>query len=99
MAKELTDIHLDENEDIYLSGGDFALAESTAQHQQQLLLNNKGDFKEHPTVCVGAFCYIEDENYRGLIRAVSVEFSRDGMEVRDVELLADGTIRTDAVYK
>ncbi len=95
----MNDIGLDENEDLEITGGDFDMRDNTAQHQRQLLLNNKGDFKENPTTCVGAFGYLDEENFRGLIRAVNIEFSRDGMEVNDVALLPDGTVSSDAVYQ
>jgi hypothetical protein len=99
MAKQMGDIGLDENEDVTITLGDFSLEESTAQHQQQLMLNTKGDFKENPTVCVGALGYLDDENFRGLMRAINIEFSRDGMDVADVAILPDGTIKSDAIYK
>lgn len=98
MAKQMTDIGLDDSEDLTIFSGDFLVAESTAQHQQQLLLNTKGDFKENPTVCVGALGYLDDEHYQSLIRAVNVEFTRDGMEVADVSLSNEGVIKSDAVY-
>lgn len=98
MAREMMDIGLNEEEDLYLAGGDIVVEESTAQHQKQLLLNNKGDYKENPTICAGAFTYLNDEHYQGLIRAVNIEFSRDGMEVASVQLRKDGTIESNSVY-
>lgn len=95
----MNDIALDENEDIDLSSGDFIITESTAQHQKQLLLNYKGDFKENPTLCVGAFSYLDDENFSGLVRAVNIEFSRDGIEVHDVAITPAGEVQSNATYK
>jgi len=94
----MTDIALDGTEDLNIIAGDFTSVESTAQHQRQLLLNNKGDFKQNPTICVGAFDYLDDEGIEDLIRAISIEFARDGMDVKNVQLLNDGTIETDAYY-
>lgn len=99
MAKQMTDIVLTEDEDIQVLAGDFTLSESTSQHQRQLILNNKGDFKQFPTLCVGAFEYFDDENFQGLIRAISVEFTRDGMDVKSVNLSPAGVIVSDAFYK
>jgi hypothetical protein len=98
MAKQMTDIGLDDSEELTIISGDFIVAESTAQHQQQLLLNTKGDFKENPTVCVGALGYMDDEHFQGLIRAVNIEFTRDGMEVAEVTISPEGVIKSDAVY-
>ena len=92
------DMALDDEDDIHIENGDLAVSESTATHQRQLLLNNKGDFKENPSVCAGVFNYLNDENFEGLIRAVNVEFCRDGMTVSDVELDADGLIKVNGTY-
>jgi len=99
MAKQMSDIALDDNEDLDISSGDFKMTESTAQHQRQLVLNNKGDFKEFPTSCVGVFEYFDDEQFQGLIRAVSIEFCRDGMDVSELTLLPNGTMASIAVYR
>ena len=98
MAKEMIDIGLDAGEDLSVVGGDFMYVESTAQHQRQLVLNNKGDFKQNPTIGVGAFDYINDENYQELMRAISIEFTRDGMDVQSVVLSPTGIVNSDAIY-
>jgi hypothetical protein len=99
MAKEMNDLLLTEDEDLAIEDGDFVVAESTARHQQQLLMNNKGDYKENTTVGVGVFRYIDDEDFRGLIRAVQQEYTRDGMETAVVRLDKDGTIECNANYR
>jgi len=99
MAREMKDISLDEGDDLLIDSGDLVIAESTATHQRQLLLNNKGDFKENPTICAGVFNYLNDENFEGMIRAINVEFCRDGMIVSDIKLNKDGSIETNAVYQ
>ena len=98
MPTQMIDITLDSNEDLDITNGDFLSTESTAQHQRQLILNNKGDFKQNPSVCVGAFSYFDDENFQGLVRAVSIEFSKDGMNVQQVQLSPAGIINSDAFY-
>lgn len=98
MAKQMMDIELDANEDITIQGGDFVIDESTAQHQRQLLLNNKGDFKQNPTICVGVVKYMDDESVSNLIRAISIEFARDGMDVQSVAMTSAGVIKSDAYY-
>jgi hypothetical protein len=99
MARQMIDIGLEDSEDLNVASGDFTLIESTAQHQQQLILNNKGDFKQNPVICVGAFDYLDDENFQGLIRGISVEFNRDGMDVKSIQISSDGVIVSDAFYK
>ena len=94
----MLDITLDGSEDLVIDGGDFAADESTAQHQRQLLLNNYGDFKQNPEVCVGAFDYLDDENYQSLMRQISIQFMKDGMDVKSVILDGSGIINSDAYY-
>jgi proteasome assembly chaperone (PAC2) family protein len=98
MATQMIDISLATDEDLLILSGDFSAIESTGQHQRQLILNNKGDFKQNPTICVGAFEYLDDENFRELIRAISKEFMRDGMEVKGIDVTKNGSISTDAFY-
>lgn len=95
----MTDIILNELEDLKIQNGDFVIAESTAQHQRQLLLSNKGDYKQNPTIGVGAFSYFDDEHMHDLVRAVSMEFARDGMDVRQVQLHKQGVLQSIAFYK
>jgi hypothetical protein len=99
MAFEMMDIALNAGYDLVFESGDFAVAESTAQHQQQLILNNKGDFKQNPTIGVGALNYLDDEDFSELTRNVSIEFTRDGMDVKGVALKPGGFIKSDAYYK
>lgn len=99
MARQMMDIIIDDNEDVKIQTGDFVIDESTAQHQRQLILNNKGDFKQNPTIGVGAFEYFDDEHLRDLIRAVSIEFSRDGMDVQSIKLDETGVLKSNAFYK
>ena len=98
MATKMIDIGLTDNADTAIAAGDFTSVESTAQHQKQLILNNKGDFKQTPTLCVGAFEYFDDENIQELVRAISVEFTKDGMNVKSVALDQTVVINTNAYY-
>ncbi len=98
MAQDMIDIGLDGGYDLIIEAGDFVIKESTAQHQKQLILNNKGDFKQNPTIGVGVFDYMDDENFQELTRNISVEFTRDGMDVIAVKIMQDGVIKSDAYY-
>jgi hypothetical protein len=98
MATQMMDIGLAEDADLRIASGDFDIDESTAVHQQQLILNNKGDFKQNPTICVGVFDYIDDEHFQELARAISIEFTRDGMEVKSIRISQAGIISSDAYY-
>lgn len=94
----MIDIGLDDTEDLMISSGDFIATESTAQHQRQLLLNTKGDFKQFPTIGAGIATYIADDGVQNMIRAISIEFARDGMEVKSIVASANGIIKSNAYY-
>jgi hypothetical protein len=98
MATKMIDIGLTDTADAAIAAGDFTTTESTGQHQKQLILNNKGDFKQNPSLCVGVFEYFDDEQMQNLVRAISVEFTKDGMNVKSVLLDQAGVINTDAYY-
>lgn len=98
MATIMIDIGLDQNHDLFVENGDFSFAESTATHQEMLIINSKGDYKQNPTICVGALNYLDDENFDALSRAISIEFARDGMNVVSVQLSPAGIVLSDAFY-
>jgi hypothetical protein len=98
MSRQMTDYARDANNDLLIQNGDIVRAECTIKHQEDLLLSDKGDYKENPTICTGAFSYLDDENIQDLIRAASIEFTRDGMQVDGITLLPNGIINTNASY-
>jgi len=85
-------------DDITIINGDLATTESTPEHQRQLLLNDKGDYKENPTNCIGLYTYIDDEGLQALARDVAVAFAQDGMTVSNIQLSPSGNLQVDAQY-
>lgn len=86
-------------DDLIISYGDLVIVESTEEHQRQLLLNDKGDFKENPTSCVGVFNYLDDEGVQELSREVTIAYTQDGMTVNSVQLQPDGLLTVSAGYQ
>ena len=83
--------------DLLVAGGDFGIVESTYQHQRQLIMNHKGDYKENPTVCVGAARYQDDDNGpQNVKRAITQEFMNDGMEVETLTPNPDSVVNDTA---
>lgn len=99
----MMDIGLDDNADLKVANGDFVVVESTKEHVRNLILCNKGEFKEQPTMCVGAVNYIDDENPGDLIQAITEELLKDGVSVRKVKPVTtgplSGTVEVDGFYK
>ncbi|NDD53197.1 oxidase [bacterium] len=96
--KQVYDIMTDEDNDLQIAGGDWVVDESTAQHQKALIVDSKGDWKQQPTVGVGAFRFLNDEGSGGLLQEVSMQFIKDGMTIVGVGIDAFGTLRADAHY-
>lgn len=76
----------------------IALGESTLQHQQLLLVCQKGDFKENLAACVGIGLYLKAEDNNDMLSSIKREFEKDGMIVSSISLTAEN-IEIDASYK
>jgi hypothetical protein len=95
----MQDFLLDSDLDILFAKGDFATGESTIQNQQLLLINDKGDFKENPTACVGIELWLKDDvEVMGMQAEIKKEFERDGMNVKNIEITPEGQLSIDANY-
>ena len=81
----MTDYLRDNDGDLLVVNGDFVRGESTAEHQRSLLLDNKGEYKQNPTACVGVLNYIDDDT-NALPREIVKEFMADGMEVSNLKV-------------
>ncbi len=99
MAKDMIDFKEDENDDLFIENGDFVFEESTKAHQRDLILSEKTEWKENPTVGVGAINYLDDDNPLSILQAIALEFTRDGMRVNSIKPGANGNIITDAHYE
>ncbi len=84
MAREMNDYLLDDEEDLKVVSGDWVVGESTYQHQRQLILNAKGDYKANPTICVDVVTFIDNDDKSAVRREIAKEFMRDGMLVKDL---------------
>ncbi len=93
----MKDILLNTDFDLLTADGDLVVGESTSQHQQLLIVSAKGDFKENPTIAVGAGGYLKDEDETGLMAEIKIEFEKDGMIVNEITI-NNGNIEVNANY-
>lgn len=93
----MNDIILIDN-DLKIADGDLVVGNSDEQHQELLIVCSKGDFKEKPTVCVGSYEFLKDEDISGLLAEIKKEFERDGLQVNALAQGADGKLMIDAHY-
>lgn len=75
-----------ENGELKIESGDFCIEESQAQHEQLILLAQKGDFRDSPDLGVGVVDYLNAEDFGGLSVQVKREMKKDGIEVRKVKV-------------
>ena len=99
MARQMLDVGLADNGDLNIVDGDFVNWESGDEHQRQLVLNGPGEYKENPTVGVGAFRYLDDENEGALLRKIAKEFARDGMSDVVAKVDKEGKLMANGVYR
>lgn len=94
-----TDIFLGDDLDLVFRNGDLVIGDSTDQHQQLLLLNDKGHMKHAPAYGVGIGAFMEDDNLGELHGEIQQQFERDGMRITSLSILEDGTVDVEAYYE
>lgn len=95
----MTDIKHTEDGDIDLSNHDLQYADSDAQHQKDILLAQKGHYKEHPETGVAIADYTNETDPEALLRTIKKEFAADGMKVARITITATGELETNATYE
>jgi len=81
--------------DLQIKNGDFVVDECTNQNVQILIMAEKGEFKQSPTVGVGIVNYIEeDKSGDELAAEIQSEVENDGATIvkMDTKDLTDMTI-------
>lgn len=77
--------------------GDLKFGDSTRQNQKALLVANKNDYKQSPTIGVGIFTALHDEGPNDLFRAIRIEMVKDGMKINDLSI-NNNKISLDGTY-
>lgn len=91
------DILFTSDGDIDFSYNDIQYNESTCQHQRDILLARKGDYKLSPTVGVGIMDYVLDHTPDEMQREIRRQLFQDGMQVNKITYL-NGILTIDAPY-
>lgn len=94
----MKDILLNKENDLEVINGDFVTGDSSGQNQKLLLLTDKGEWKQNPTVGVGVEGFLLDEDVDGLFREIRAQFTSDGMKVKAMNVLESGKLNIDANY-
>jgi len=95
----MTDFLLDDKNDLTIENGDFVIGDATLQHQNHILLAQKGEFKNAPEIGVGVLTELNNENPRALLSQIRRNFEYDGMKVKSLKVSENGNLLVDAKYK
>ncbi|WP_299682984.1 oxidase [uncultured Tenacibaculum sp.] len=95
----MNDFKLDETGDLLIVNGDFVVTDATLQHQEHIILAQKGEYKEYPEIGVGISNMLNDENPRDVITQIRRNFQYDGMEVKQLDFDPAGDIVVEAPYR
>jgi hypothetical protein len=85
--------------DLNLAGADFNIGKSDFQHQEHLLIGQKGSVKQYPDACVGIEDFVNDGDIDEMLSAIRAEFTKDGMTVNSIRYDdTTGDLDYDAKY-
>ncbi|HJT74629.1 MAG TPA: hypothetical protein VJ720_11435 [Chitinophaga sp.] len=94
----MKDILLTQDIDLDAQSGDLRTGFSDLQQQELLLMNNRGSFKEFPSVGIDAFGFLQDNDTSALLREIRKQFFADGMQVNTINITDTGQLNIDAAY-
>ncbi|MDJ0363565.1 hypothetical protein QMK33_00255 [Hymenobacter sp. H14-R3] len=84
------DLLLNADLDLAIEGGDLVIGESTEQHQQLLMLTEKGEWRERPFVGAGInTMLLDDAPAAAIIQAIQSQMELDGQVVTHLALIDD----------
>lgn len=82
-----TDYLYGDDFDLVIENGDFKKGESTQQHQQDLLISEKGEYRISPLVGVGIYSTVNDDGFGENLQEVIKQFEADGMVIERMQVL------------
>jgi hypothetical protein len=94
----MTDILVDDLDNLRIENGDFVIGDATLQHQNIIIIAQKGEFKQTPELGVGVLTELNNENPRELLAKIRRNFEYDGMTVKKLNIANNGNIVIDAEY-
>jgi len=95
----MKDLLLDTNNDLILNNADLNIGVSDGQHQEHLLIAQKGSVKQFSDTGVGIENYLNESEIDAMLREVRYQFEQDGMAVNEVSYdEQQGKLNHDAKY-
>jgi hypothetical protein len=96
----MNDILTAANGDIIFKDNDITIGFSDLQHQEDLLLMQKGELKREPLQGVGIENFLNESDIDGMLAEVKTVFTNDGMDVQRLSFDEQtGNLNYHADYK
>jgi len=95
----MTDIILNKTGDLHIQNGDIILGYCDNQHQEHILLANKGDYKEFPELGVGINNMLNEDDYMPFLIESKKNLEYDGMKINNIKFEENGNLNIDGYYK
>ncbi|MPT33735.1 MAG: oxidase [Flavobacterium sp.] len=95
----MTDIILDDKGDLSFKNGDIEIGYSDNQHQEHILLANKGEYREFPELGVGIVQMLDDDDYMSVLIEAKKNLEYDGMKISNIKFEENGNLTIDGKYK
>jgi hypothetical protein len=94
----MNDILLDSNGDLSFKNGDLEIGYSDNQHQEHILIANKGEFREFPELGVGIIQMLNDDDYLPVLIEAKKNLEYDGMKINNIKFEENGNLNIDGSY-
>lgn len=94
----MKDILTDEKGDLLIVDGDLVIDVSDDQHQEHIIIADKGDFKETPELGVGIINLLSDDDPVSILIEIKKNLEYDGVKVKNVKFSEDNKIIVDGTY-
>jgi hypothetical protein len=83
-----------------VKNGDFVKGDATLKHQRDLLMSEKGEWRQKPSAGVGINKFVLDnssaDDFRGEVQS---EFENDGMKISEFNIKGLSDIQIVAAYE
>ncbi|MCL2290822.1 MAG: hypothetical protein FWC34_09020 [Bacteroidetes bacterium] len=92
-------ILLGQDGDVMIRNGSMVVGDSSLQNQYMILVAQKNEFKEYPTLGVGVSDMLGDDDVLEWKKRIREEFKKDDLKVNKTDLdLQTGELEIDAKY-
>ncbi|WP_199118707.1 hypothetical protein [Pedobacter sp. ASV28] len=86
------------NDDLDIENGDLLIGYADEYHQRNILIAEKGEYKEYPELGVGIMNMLNSEDAAGMLLEAKRNFEYDLMRVKELRFTDDNRLKIEAEY-